>query len=87
MHTPQLVAGLAKEKVVAVDVGAHHITTLSDSGNVHAWGKNSSREADESGEGVSLPKLLPEVSKQGVVYIACGFNEVSNLVIFECCMQ
>lgn len=76
VRTPKLVAGLSKEKVIMVAVGAHHVLTLSESGNVHGWGKNSSEEVDESGEGVSLPKLVPEASNQGVIYIACGLNEV-----------
>lgn len=80
---PRLVAGLAKEHVTKIAVGAHHVMTLAESGNVHVWGKDSNKEVNESVEGVSLPKLLPEASNQGVVYIACGPAEVSIPSLLE----
>ena len=78
-RTPKRVAGLSGEKVAMIAVGAHHVLTLCESGNVYGWGKNSSEEVDESGEGVSLPKLLPEASNCGAMHISCGANEVRSV--------
>jgi len=74
---PKRVAALSEEKVVGVAVGAHHVLTLSESGCVHGWGKNSNEEVDETGEEVLLPKLLSQVSNCGAIQIFCGANEAS----------
>ncbi len=78
-RTPKLVAGLSEEKVIEMAVGAHHVITLSEGGNVHGWGKNSGEEVDKTAENVSLPKLLPLVSNCGAVHVFCGANEVRIL--------
>ena len=78
LRNPKLVAALGEENVTMIAVAIHHVMALSKSGNVHVWGKYSSEETNESVDGVSLPKLLPEASKRGVIYIACGPSEVST---------
>lgn len=77
VKVPKLVARLSGEKIVKLSVGSHHILALAESGNLYGWGKNTDGEVDGSGENIPLPKLLPNASKQGVMYIACGLHEVS----------
>lgn len=76
---PKLVSRLVEEKIVDLAVGSQHTLALAESGNLYGWGKNSNGEIDGSGEAVPLPKLLSGISKQGIVYIACGADEVSVL--------
>lgn len=76
IKTPKLVGKLVGEKIVDVVVGLQHTLVLAESGNLYGWGKNSSGEVDGSGEAVPLPKLLPDASKQGVICISCGAQEV-----------
>lgn len=77
VKVPKLVARLSGEKIVKLSVGSHHTLALAESGNLYGWGKNTDGEVDGSGENIPLPKLLPNASKQGVMYIACGLHEVS----------
>lgn len=79
VKSPKLVGRLAGEKVVDVAVGLQHTLALAGSGNLYGWGKNFSGEIDGCGEAVPFPKLLPDVSKQGVVYITCGAHEVREI--------
>lgn len=79
VKVPKLVSRLAGEKIVDLAVGLQHTLALTESGNLYGWGKNSNGEVDGCGEAVSLPKLLPDSSKQGVMYIACGAYEVGVL--------
>lgn len=76
VKTPKLVNKLAGEKIVQLAVGSQHTLALAEGGNLYGWGKNG--ETDET---VPLPKLLPDASKQGVVYIACGAHEVSQRAV------
>ncbi len=64
-----------------VAVGSQHTLALSESGNLYGWGKNSHGEVDRSGENVALPKMLQEGSKQGVIYIVCGMQEVCGILV------
>ena len=76
VKTPKLVSHLSGEKVVGVAVGSQHVLALTETGNLYGWGKNSSGEVNSSGENLPLPKLLSDASKQGIMYIACGADEV-----------
>lgn len=76
LKTPKLVGRLTGEKIVELAVGSQHTLALAESGNLYGWGKNSNGEVDGCGEAVPFPKLLPDASKQGVMYITCGAHEV-----------
>ena len=70
---PQLVESLVGEKVVSIAVGSHHSLTLTASGDVYGWGRDCSGEQEET---LPQPTLIPEASKQGIVYLSCGAYEV-----------
>ena len=76
IKSPKLVSGLSGEIIVEIAVGLQHTLALAESGNLYGWGKNSNGEVDGYREAVPVPKLLPDHSKQGVMYIACGAHEV-----------
>ncbi len=81
-HVPKHVQALSKYHVTDAAVGSQHCLALTSTGDIYGWGKNTSGEVNSSGKVVSLPKLIPEASKQGVVYIACGADES-----FACCRK
>ena len=75
---PRLVESLVEKKVIAVAVGSHHCLAVTTAGDVYGWGRDSSGgEQDKGVESLPLPTLIPEASKQGVVYLSCGAHEVS----------
>lgn len=76
VRSPQCVQLLIGERVVDVAAGSQHCLVLTDDGDLYSWGKNSNGEVDGSGDSVSLPRKISELSGRGAVSIACGAFEV-----------
>ena len=87
VRRPKLVEALAALKVVDVSVGLHHCLALVAAGDVFGWGRNAGGEVDPSEDAVPVPTLIPAASKQGVVTLCCGVQEVGGALPLLGCMQ
>ena len=86
MRFPKQVEALSDCKVVDIAIGTQHCLVLTSLGDVLGWGKNSNKEVDALADAIPIPSVISKASKQGVVYISCGAQEVSQkLLMFILC--
>lgn len=77
---PKLIKGLIDKKIIQISCGNKHMLVLSEERRAYSWGSGEFGVlGNHSNESVSFPVLIKSLSKEDLVFVACG--ETSSAAI------